>query len=72
MTRDSVAVRVDPVLRDLVKSAAKVVNMTPRGWLEQAIQRALATQSVKLAQEAAWGRGECNSCGYAPCRCDND
>lgn len=58
---------VDPVLRDYAREAARVANLEFSRWVERAVRQAMARESLRVA---AFARGECGTCGYAPCACD--
>lgn len=61
---------VEPVLRDYARTAARSAGMEFSKWVALAIQRAVAEESCQRAIRLATIRGECASCGHAPCLCD--
>jgi post-segregation antitoxin (ccd killing protein) len=65
---------VDPVLREHARLAAKASGVEFSRWVERAIQQAVAKASVERslrdARASASAHGECLSCGYSPCMCD--
>lgn len=61
---------VDPVLRDYVREAAKASGMDYSAWVDRAVRQTMARESADRALAAATARGECLTCGYAPCACD--
>jgi hypothetical protein len=61
---------VEPVLRDYARAAAKLANLEFSRWVERAVRQTMARESADRAMVAAIDRGECGTCGYAPCACD--
>ncbi len=61
---------VEPVLRDYAREAAKMAGLEFSRWVERAVRQTMARESADRALAAARERGECSSCGYAPCACD--
>lgn len=61
---------VEPVLRDYAREAAKAAGMEFSRWVERAVRQTMARESADRAIAAASERGECRTCGYAPCACD--
>lgn len=62
---------VEPVLRDYAREAAKVANLEFSRWVERAVRQTMARESADRSMVAAASeRGECGTCGYAPCACD--
>lgn len=61
---------VDPVLRDYVREAARLSGLEFSRWVERAVRQTMARESADRATAAASERGECGTCGYAPCACD--
>ena len=64
------SVRVDPVLRDYVRQAAKAAHMELSAWVARALRQVMARESADRALEIARQRDECMTCGYCPCACD--
>ena len=62
--------RIDPVLREHARTEAKRAGLEFSRWVERVIQKAVAAESAKRAMQEAIKRGECLSCGCAPCMCD--
>jgi hypothetical protein len=60
---------VDPVLRDYVREAARLSGLELSRWVERAVRQTMARESAERALAAAQSRGECTTCGYAPCAC---
>ena len=58
---------VDPVLRDYVREAARLSGLEFSRWVERAVRQTMARESADRAMVAT---GECGTCGYAPCACD--
>ena len=61
---------VEPVLRDYAREAAKASGMEFSRWVERAVRQTMARESADRAIAAASERGECMTCGYTPCGCD--
>lgn len=61
---------VEPALRDYARAAAKAAGMDYSAWIGRAVQQAMARESADRAMAAALERGECMTCGYDPCACD--
>jgi hypothetical protein len=61
---------VEPVVRDHAREAAMLASMEFSRWVERAVQQTMARESADRARAAARERGECCTCGYAPCGCD--
>lgn len=61
---------VDPVLRDYAREAARLSGLEFSKWVARAVRQAMARESADRAMAAARERGECGTCGYAPCACD--
>lgn len=61
---------VDPVLRDYARLEAKAAGVPFSKFVERAVQQAVAKASIERAMRDAVARGECSSCGHAPCGCD--
>lgn len=61
---------VDPVLRDYAREAARLSGVEFSRWVERAVRQTMARESADRAMVAASERGECGTCGYAPCACD--
>ena len=61
---------VDPITRDIAREAARQSGLTFSEWVERAVMAATARESADRAMASARARGECGTCGYAPCACD--
>ena len=61
---------VEPVLRDYAREAAKIANLEFSRWVERAVRQTIVRESADRAIVSASERGECGTCGYAPCACD--
>ena len=61
---------VEPALRDYAREAAKVAHLEFSRWVERAVRQTMARESADRAIVAASERGECGTCGYVPCACD--
>lgn len=70
--RDTVVLSawVDPVVRDYAREAARLAGIPFSAWVERAVRQTMARESADRATDAARERGECGTCGYAPCACD--
>ena len=62
--------RENEVLRDYAREAAKLANLEFSRWVERAVRQTMARESADRAMVAASERGECGTCGYSPCACD--
>lgn len=58
---------IDPALRDHVREAARFSGLEFSRWVERAVRQTMARESADRAMAAT---GECGTCGYAPCACD--
>lgn len=59
MTRDERVVlvaRVDPVLREYARAAARLSGLTLSLWVARAVQRAVKAESAAMARAAARAR----------------
>ncbi len=61
---------VDPALRDYAREAARLSGLEFSHWVARAVRQTMARESADRAVAAAIDRGECMTCGYAPCACD--
>jgi predicted kinase len=61
---------VDPVLRDHAREAARLSGLEFSHWVARAVRQTMARESADRAVAAAIERGECGTCGYTPCACD--
>ncbi len=61
---------VDPVVRDFAREAARKSGLEFSRWVERAVRQTMARESADRALAAALERGECVTCGMAPCGCD--
>jgi predicted kinase len=61
---------VDPALRDYAREAARLSGLEFSHWVARAVRQTMARESADRAVAAAIDRGECGTCGYAPCACD--
>ena len=68
--RVALSARVEPVLRDYAREAARLSGLEFSRWVERAIRQTMARESADRAMARALERGECGTCGYAPCACD--
>lgn len=65
-----ISVVVDPVLCEYARVAARRSGLTFSRWVARAMQQAMAREAADRALAEALTRGECGTCGYAPCACD--
>ena len=68
--RVTLSARIDPVVRDYAREAARVSGLEFSQWVERAIRTTMARESADRAFAKIAARGECVTCGYAPCMCD--
>jgi len=61
---------VEPVMREYVREAARLSGLEFSHWVERAVRQTMARESADRAIAKASERGECRSCGYSPCACD--
>lgn len=61
---------VEPASRDSAREAAKAAHLEFSRWVERAVRQTMARESADRAMASARARGECTTCGYAPCACD--
>lgn len=61
---------IDPVVRDYAREAARLSGLEFSRWVERAVRQTMARESADRAADAARARGECGTCGYSPCACD--
>lgn len=61
---------VNPALRDYAREAARLFGLEFSHWVARAVRQTMARESADRAVAAAIDRGECGTCGYAPCACD--
>lgn len=61
---------VDPVVRDHARVAARMAGMEFSKWVERAVRQTMARESADRELAKSRERGECGSCGYQPCACD--
>ena len=61
---------VDPALRDYAREAARLSGLEFSRWVARAVRQTMARESADRAMAAMRERGECETCGYAPCACD--
>lgn len=61
---------VDPVLRDHAREAARISGLEFSRWVARAVRQTMAREAADRAMADAAVRGECGTCGYAPCACD--
>lgn len=61
---------VDPTVRDVAREYAKISGLEFSVWVARAIMRATAKESSDRAIEKALKLGECLTCGYSTCLCD--
>jgi len=61
---------VDPACREAAREAASLSGLEFSRWVERAIMRATSLESAERAVVTAVERGECWTCGHAPCACD--
>ena len=61
---------VDPVLRDYAREAARLSGLEFSHWVARAVRQTMARESADRAVAAAIERGECGTCGYTRCSCD--
>lgn len=61
---------VDPTLRDYVRVAARRSGLEFSRWVERAVRQTMAREPSDRAAASAYARGECWTCGYVPCACD--
>lgn len=61
---------VEPALRDYAREAARRSGLEFSRWVERTVRQTMVRESADRALADARERGECSSCGYAPCACD--
>lgn len=61
---------VDPVLRDHAREAAREAGVEFSAFVAEAVRREVLRRSTERAVAQAIARGECVTCGFAPCLCD--
>lgn len=61
---------VDPTLRDHAREAAREAGLDFSAFIAEAVRRDVARRSAARAVSLAIARGECVTCGFAPCLCD--
>lgn len=61
---------IDPAIRDHAREAAKAEGLEFSRWVERAVRQTMVRESSDRALIKAMARGECLTCGYAPCMCD--
>lgn len=58
---------VDPSIRDQAREAARLSGLHFSQWVERTVQQAVARESAARTAQHAMARGECVTCGHAPC-----
>jgi hypothetical protein len=61
---------VDRDLRARARLEAKASGVKFSTFIERSVTRAVSESSERREQRDALARGECSSCGYSPCMCD--
>ena len=68
--RVTVTAWVDPALREQAREAARSSGMEFSRWVERALLETIRNDQQDRKLRESLARGECVTCGYAPCLCD--
>ncbi len=63
--------QLDPQVKAMAKDFARAEGISFSEFVRRALEEALKDAQWAKNLKESLARGECQSCGYAPCGCDN-